>query len=441
MIRYVYGVLALGLVILVHEIGHFVAARLSGVTVKTFSIGMGPVLIRKRIGDTEYRISALPIGGYCGMKGEHAFREALDKNADSIEREPGSFYAAHPLKRIAIALAGPFFNLAFAVLAYALVSALGYDYKTWENRVVPAWIYDAQAPDSPAKAAGLLTGDRIVALDGKKIETYSDIQQYVSIRPEEPVAATIERDGRVFEATLTPDLDKKTGSGKIGIYPFIPLIIQSLTPGSAADTAGLRPGDRVIQVNGVSVSHYFEFEKTLDPKPAEVFLTVDRNGIQTVKKVVVLYGDTGPQVGIAWKRVEVRVPGTGPIKSVENGVTETAKTFALTVKGIGLLFRGVDVTEAVSGPVRITYMLGEVAQTGFTGLAQLLGIICVSLFLMNLLPVPVLDGGLVLVTLIELARRKPLKPKTLYYAQFVGLAFILCVFALALFSDFNFLTQ
>jgi len=189
------------------------------------------------------------------------------------------------------------------------------------------------------------------------------------------------------------------------------------------------------------VAQYLDFEKALDGKPAEVTLSLSRNGIQLSKRVVVLYGDQGPELGIGWEQVSVKVPGTGPLKSLATGVTETANTFALTVKGIGLLFRGVDVTQAVSGPVQITYMLGEVAQTGFTGLAQLLGIICVSLFLMNLLPIPVLDGGLILVTLIEFARREPLKPKTLYYVQFVGMAFILCIFALAIFSDFNFLTK
>lgn len=440
MIKYVIGILALGIVVFVHELGHYIAARLSGVTVNTFSLGWGPVLFRKKIGDTEYRLSVLPIGGYCGMKGENAFREALDKGADGIEREPGSFYSAHPAKRIAIAFAGPFANLIFAVVAYAMVSAFGYQFRTWENRVIPAWLFDAQA-GSPAQNAGLLIGDRIVSLDGVPIETYSDIQQYVSTRPEERILVRIDRDGTLVEATLEPTLDKKTGSGKIGIYPYIPLVVGSIKPGSAADTADLRVGDVIRSVDGKEVTHYLEFEQALSGKPEEVSLAVDRNGIAVTKRVVVLYGDSGAETGIGWKQVEVRVEGTNAFHSLVNGVKETANTLELTIKGITLLFRGVDVTEAVSGPVRITYMIGEVAQGGFTGLAQLLGIICVSLFLMNLLPVPVLDGGLILLTLIELARRKPIKPKMLYYAQFAGMAFILGIFALALFSDINFLAK
>lgn len=440
MITYVLGIIALGIVILTHELGHFAAARLFGVTVETFSIGWGPVLFRKRRGDTEYRISALPLGGYCGMKGEHAFREALDKNADRIDREPGSFYAAHPLKRIAIAFAGPLANLIFAVLAYALVSAFGYGYMTWENRIVPAWEFDGQSDSSAAKA-GLMAGDRIIALDGKSISNYSEIQQYISTRPEEPVSATIDRNGIILNAELIPALDKRTGSGKIGIYPYIPLIVDSVKPGSAADTTGIKAGDKVIEIDGKSITHYLELERALQSNPEDVHLTIDRGGIRLVKRVVVLYGDNGAEMGLHWTGVSVQVPGTGPLESLKEGVFQTAETFALTVKGISLLFRGVHVTEAVSGPVQITHMLGEVAKTGFTALAQLLGIICVSLFLMNLLPIPVLDGGLILVTLIELFRRSPLKPRTLYYVQFIGMAFILCIFALAFFSDFNFLTK
>lgn len=440
MIKYAIGIIALGIVIFVHELGHYIAARLAGVTVHTFSLGWGPVLLRKKIGETEYRLSAFPIGGYCGMKGENAFREALDSGSDGIKREPGSFYSAHPAKRIAIAFAGPFANLLLAVIAYALVSAFGYQYRTWENRIVPAWLFEGQT-ESPAKSAGLLPGDRIISLDGSPTDTYSDIQQYVSTRPEEQIMAEIDREGSLFSTALLPELDRKTGSGRIGIYPFIPLVIGSIKEGSAADTAGLKVGDVINSVNGILVTHYLEYERSLADKPEQVLLSLDRNGIALTKRVVVLYGDAAPETGIGWKQVEVLVKGTDPLTSLINGLKETEQTLELTVKGISLLFRGVDVAEAVSGPVRITYLIGEVAQGGFTGLAQLLGIICVSLFLMNLLPVPVLDGGLILLTLIELLRRKPIKPKMLYYAQFAGMAFILCIFALALFSDITFLSK
>jgi len=142
-----------------------------------------------------------------------------------------------------------------------------------------------------------------------------------------------------------------------------------------------------------------------------------------------------------WKAVEMTVAGTGFVDSVLHGISETGRTLSLTVKSLGLLFRGVDLTEAVSGPLRITMMIGEVAKSSLTGVAELLAIICVSLFLMNLLPIPILDGGTVLFGLLELFKGKPLKPRTLYYVQFIGIGFILFVFVFALFGDIKYLAR
>ena len=250
-----------------------------------------------------------------------------------------------------------------------------------------------------------------------------------------------ERDGTTFTTRITPNLDKKQGTGKIGIYPYIPLVIGSVKSGSAAETAGLKKGDVIMAVNGLPVNQYLQFEAQLKSKPEQITVTANRNGSTTDYRLVLLYTDKGVEAGIGWQTIPVTVKGTGLIDSVKNGVVETGKTIQLTIKSIGLLFRGVDVTEAVSGPVRITMMIGEIAETGFSGLAQFLAIICVSLFLMNLLPVPVLDGGLILFSVIEIFNRKPLKPKTLYYVQFIGIAFIVALFILAISSDIRYLIK
>ena len=142
MIKVITGIIALGLVVIIHELGHFIAARLCGVEVETFSIGWGPVLFKKKVGTTEYRLSALPLGGYCGMKGEHAFTEALQQNLDSIPKEQNSYYGVHPFKRMIIAFSGPLANLCFAVLVLACVSAVGSSYESYANRIVPASVYD-----------------------------------------------------------------------------------------------------------------------------------------------------------------------------------------------------------------------------------------------------------------------------------------------------------
>ncbi len=431
----------LGLVVFIHELGHFIAARLCGVKVESFSLGWGPVLLKKKWGYTEYRISALPLGGYCGMKGENAFREALDKNLDAIPAESDSFYGVHPFKRILISFAGPVSNLLFAVLALTLVSALGTTYSTYDSRIVPASLYEGNA-EAPIDIAGLVEGDRILSLNGKKVATYTDIQQLIGMHPQEALTLTYEHNGQNYSTTLTPLLDKKTGAGKIGVYPYIPLLVEKVKAGSAADTTGIKKGDIITAVNGIPVTHYLQFSKLLDKKPEQITVTVLRNALEKTYPLVLIYSKDGiVSTGIDWQTITVQIPGTGFFSSIGSGIKETGNIIFLTVKSIGLLFKGVNLSEAVSGPVRITMMIGDVAQTGFSALAEFMSIICVSLFIMNLLPIPVLDGGLILFSLIEWIARKPVKPRTLYYVQFIGIIFIAAIFLLSLFGDIRFLMK
>lgn len=441
MITVLIGLLALSLVIFVHELGHFVAARLSGVTVVSFSIGWGPVLFRKTIGDTEYRISALPIGGYCSMKGEHAYREAIEQNLDRVSSGSDTFFGTHPLKRLFIAVAGPAFNLLFAVLVFTVVSAAGYEYQTWQNRIVLASEY-SESGVQPADSAGLRTGDLITSLDDTRIRSFSDIQQYVADKGDTPIRVEILRGDMSLAKTVTPEIDRSTGAARIGVFPWIPLVIGSVTDGSAAEFSGLKPGDLLVAIDGQPVEHLLEFEKVLEDQPEQVVVSIMRKDIQVRVPLVLLYRDDGVvETGITWKTEKITVEGTGFTASIQRGFSETARVLMLTVKSIGLLFGGVDVSQAVSGPVRITLMIGEVARQGILAAAELLGIICISLFLMNLLPVPILDGGTVLFSVIELIMRKPLRPRLMYRIQFIGIGFILFVFIFALFGDISYLIK
>lgn len=450
MLKFFIGLLVLGVVVFIHELGHFFAAKLFGVTVESFSIGWGPVLLRKKWGVTEYRFSAIPLGGYCGMKGEHAFKEALDQKMTEIPKEEGSLFGVHPFKRMIIAFAGPFANLLLAAAVLSLVSALGQTYYTTDNRIAPVYCFE---PDdaSPARKAELQIGDRIVQINGKPTETFSDIQQHIALHPDEDLTIVIEREGERMTKSLRPQLNKATGAGQIGIYRYLPLEIAAVRKDSAADIAGIRPNDRIIGVDGRPVDNQtalIYFFKTYTQKT--VLVTLVRDGAQIELPLMLVRTENGSvDIGAEWKVLTVTEAGTGFFQSFSKGFRRTGELVYLTVKSLGLLFKGLNMSQAVAGPVRISSLIGNIAKESFSenikagivNVSEIVAVICVSLFLMNLLPVPILDGGLILFALIECLCRRQIPPRILYYVQFIGIAFIAVLFFFALWADILFIMK
>lgn len=362
--KWLYGLLCLFFLILFHEFGHFLAAKLFGVKVESFSVGFGPILIHKKIHGTDYRISLFPLGGYCGMKGEKDFQNAIEAKLPQIEGEKDSLYGIHPLKRALIGFAGPFFNFFFAFIAYSLISGIGYKYYTYSNSI----LINENITSSVAKDAGLESGDIITSINGKVTNDFSDLIQEISVRPDEDLILTVDRNGQNLSFNLHSEMDKATGSGKIGI---------------AADTS------KILEKESKKYSFF-------------------------------------PALG--------------------HGFLESCNSVILTIKSIGLLFKGIDLDNAVSGPARVTEMLGTTVKEGFSaGLKQgliallsLMAIISISLFIMNLLPIPILDGGLILIAIIEFVFHKKINPKIQYYIQFIGLAFIALLFIIGLQGDIKY---
>ena len=441
MLTILYGILGLGLIVLIHETGHLIAARICGVKVEAFSVGMGPVLLHKTIKNTDYRLSLIPLGGYCEMKGEKAFSEALESNAKEISGEPDSLYGVHPLKRAFIAFMGPFFNVIFAFLAFIIISAIGYNYYSTPSKIILA---NEVYPDfsSPAAEAGLKTGDLIYQIDDEAIINFADISSYVSLHPDEELVFKVLRGDRELSFVVKTELDTETGAGKIGVLNWVNPLVAEIIPESSAEKIGLTTWATITKVDG---------------KP--IFNTTDISLLITGKKSALLEWEKDSNtfsgildlntedVGIRFASDRYHTPTYGFFGSIKQGFLETIETIGLTFKSIGLLFKGVDFTSAVSGPIRITQMIGETAVSGFaasfsTGIVTVLNflaLISISLFIMNLLPIPILDGGLILFALIETVFRRKIHPKVLYYVQFIGLAFIAVLFCIALFSDFRYL--
>lgn len=366
--RIVYGIICLCFLIFFHELGHFLAAKLFGVKVEAFSIGFGPKLFHKTIKGTDYRISCIPLGGYCAMKGEKEFANSLNAGLDYIEAEKDSLYGVNKFKRILIAFAGPFFNFILAFFAFTTIAVTGYTYYTYSNKIlIPDEI---QYPDlhSAAKEAGIMSGDVILSVDSNKINDFNDLITSIGTNPDKDLIIEVLRDGETFTFNVHSDLDKKTGAGKIGIL---------------ADTA------------------------TLEKKEAKRY----------------------------WL-----------IPAMWQGLKETTGSTLITIKGIFTLFKGVDIKENISGPARVADMMGgvlkesfsESIRSGVVNTLSFMAIISISLGVMNLLPVPVLDGGLILFALIELVSRRKLSPKVLYYIQFIGIGFILFMFLIGLNGDIHY---
>ena len=364
---FLIGLVLLGLLVFLHELGHFFIARLCGVKVEAFSIGMGPVLIHKEFFGTDWRFSLLPFGGYCAMKGEKDFEESYYR---SSELEKDSFYGVRAFSRALIGFAGPFANFLFSVFAFFIISLIGYSYYSASNSIVLA---TETYPElhSAAADAGLMTGDKIIRINSREITDFTGIYEEVALHGDEDIQVLVERGDEQIEFTVHTDLNKKTGEGKIGVMS-IP--------------------DSVVKIEAARYS----------------FL---------------------PAIG--------------------HGFSETVGLIKLSLKGILSLFKGVDVMENVAGPARITSMLGQTAKNGFSadfrsGVASVLrfmAIISISLFIMNLLPIPILDGFLVISSILESIFDFRISPKVRNIVQYAGLAFIAMLFLLALTGDFHYFSE
>ncbi|GHU69779.1 zinc metalloprotease [Spirochaetia bacterium] len=446
-VKIILGLIGLGVVVFVHELGHFLAARLVGIEVEAFSIGWGKPILKKKVGAVEYRLGMFPLGGYCKMRGENEFQEAWENKKNAVDPVPGTYFGVSPFRRIVSAFAGPFFNLIFAVLVLSIYWGTGFEVKDLDNRIILASEI-AGDEQYPADEAGLKTGDRIIGINGKKTPYYRDISENIATNPEKNLALSVERDGSLLDLEVRPSLDKSTGAGKIGVYFWTDPVISTVTGPAAA--AGLAEGDRIIRVNGEEIPHSVEMMKILEESPRELTIDYERNGSIAQTLLIPIYTENGEaDVGIGYGMVEYQNPALNPFAALAKGTEETWKTFVMSVRSLALLFRGIDLTQAVSGPVRITYMAGDIAASGFgqsfvTGIrsmAYFLSLISISLCIMNLLPLPILDGGMIILFLIEWIFRKPLNPRAISAFQMVGVVLIFGLMIFAVFGDVLYLIR
>jgi regulator of sigma E protease len=418
----------IGVIVLVHEFGHFFFAKLFGVKVEVFSIGFGPPIFRKPIGETVYQIALLPLGGYVKLYGEQ----------DEIKDDPRSFYAKPPWQRILIAFGGPLFNFLFAILVFWFVYTLPHE--------VPKYLYEPPkvgyvAPHSFAAQLGIKPGDVIIAVNGKPVKNWLELNELLNKYVGSTVTLKVKRNGKVL--TLKVKLDFSVTKKGLGIEPYIPPVIGRVAEGFPAEQVGLKPGDRIVAINGKSVHSWediTEFMKTYDgSKPIE--LTVERKG--KIFTVTVIPKKVGNRylIGISPK-IETITVKEGIFEALKKGIEKTWLLSVLTVKAIWGIITGEISFKTLGGPLAIAGFAGETAKLGIVAFLAGMATLSVQLGLFNLIPLPLLDGGLILLFLIEMVRGKPLPEKFKEWWVKIGLVIIISLMLFIISQDIiRFLTS
>ena len=436
-------VLVIGILILIHELGHFIVARLCGVGVERFSIGFGPVLLRWRGKETEYCLSAIPMGGYVKMMGEESPLEGAPAVAYDAEK---AFALKSLPARFLIVFAGPGMNFVLAALIFTVVLA------TIGRPVWPA-VLGRVAEGGPAAAAGLRTGDLVTRVDGSRVSHWEDLDRAIAGSQGRALALTVQRGPAEQTLTVTPRRtvvrdpifrDPKD-AWELGAGPQLTPQIGAVNPGSPAERAGLRGGDLVVAVAGQPVFTPDELMQAIQKRGGQTFdLTVERAGRQervaVTATAVKEKGPTGQdieigRIGVGIITQVVRYEAYNPVVAVWYGGIRTWEMTALTAKGLWkVVSRQID-SSNLGGPIQIAAEAGRQAKEGVASLALFTAIISVNLALLNLLPVPMLDGGHLFFFVIEAVLGRPLSLKKREAAQQLGFVLLMLLMVYALYND------
>jgi regulator of sigma E protease len=421
----------LGFMILIHEFGHYAVAKLLGVRVEVFSIGFGKRLIGFRKGDTDYRIAAIPLGGYVKMSGENPMDERTG--------DPAEFMSHSRWHRFLIAVAGPTMNILLAIFLLTTVYMVHYEYPVFLDK--PA-VIEGIKHDSAAAQAGLQPGDRIVKVDGIDNPTWEQLQPRVWLSANQPLNITVQRGDQVFRKTIVPQSVTTSEVGSAGWYPEEPVIVGRIEADTPAAQSGLAEDDRIVALNGKPlVSIESMIERLQQSKDAPVDLTVIR-GNQTLsfhlKPVLSKTEDPKEQryrLGFLNKS-ETKVTTLPFTQALALSLEQNKKYSLLILELAKKIVQGKVSMKAVSGPIGIAQDAGYAAQQkGWTPLMELTAGISLNLGIFNLLPIPILDGGVILFLLIEGLMRRDVSlriKERVYQAAFV---FLVLFAVLVIYND------
>lgn len=438
-------VVALGILIAIHEFGHYWVARRVGIKVLRFSIGMGKALWTRvsKVDGTEFTIAAIPLGGYVKM---------LDERVDSVN--PGERHMAFNQKplwaRSAVVIAGPLANFLLAIAAYWLVMMIGI------SGLAP--LLGPVTPDSPAESGGFQPEDRLLSVNGTATPSWTDARLALldaSLDTTEPALVEVEtvsgsrmtRELRLSEISVLEDGgDPLAGMGFSNWYPDIEPLIGTVMPDGAAAQAGMLPGDRILSVDEQPIDSWLDFVNAVQPNANKALtLVVDRDGerlsMNMTPQSVDIDGVTIGRVGVTETqsaelfekaRITVQYPlGTAFVKALQR----TWDMTTLTVRMLGKLVTGQASLDNISGPISIAQYAGQSASIGIDHYINFIAMISISLAVLNLLPIPMLDGGHLVYFAVEAITRKPVSERVQIIGQQIGLVLLGGLMFLAFYND------
>ncbi len=419
---------ALSLLVIVHELGHFVLARLGGIRVLRFSLGLGPKLFGFRRGDTEWVLSWIPFGGYVKLAGTEPGR---------VEGEDWEFYSKRPWVRAMVIAAGPFFNFLLAIVIFSLViwtTGIQVEKTTRVGKVEVG---------SRAYQAGIETGDEILSVDGEEVDTWDEVLESVAGASESPIRLEVLRDGNRRELVLAQEQQK--GGLIIGLQPWIEPVVGGVKRRSPAQTLGLRKGDRIVEVEGREIEQWYDLVDVIGANPGDTLTIVWQRGGQAFEDSVISQIAKDMSVDGEVRKVGrlgilrmMEVEKLGLAASIREGFLNTAvwstRFFAYLVS---MVRRQVS-PRTMGGIVSLVMLTGEGASWGVSWLFWLIAVFSVNLFIINLFPLPPLDGGNLVLVCVEGIKRGPISEKQKLLVQQIGIALLFILVFYVLRNDMAF---
>jgi len=417
-------IFVLGVLIFVHELGHFLMARRIGVRVITFSLGFGPKLVGFRRGDTEYCISAVPLGGYVKMAGE-----TLEEQRTG---QPDEFLSKSKWERFQVLIMGPVMNILLAIVLMWLVLMQAARVPLFLDQ--PA-VVSAVASGSPAEQGGIRPGDRIVRVAGRAVPTWEDLSVAIGARPNREIPIGIVRDGEALTLSVKPDARTKYDVGDIGVYPNVHPTITQVVEGEPAEKGGLRAGDIVVSFNHQTITYGGQLTEQIAKYPNQaVDFGVERAGrLVDVRVTPMLRGKKG-WVGISVLDASKTVH-LGPWAAAKMSLQRNYEWSGLIFQTlVGLLTRETSPKQLMR-PVAIAQLSGESAALGWVALFSLMGMISLNLGILNLLPIPVLDGGHIFIMALEGLARRDFSARVKEGMLLAGFAVLMLLMVTVIYND------